>query len=85
MNNLLDIKLSFAHEPKRGGGSPRNLNKTRITKSKTLEGLIDDLKRIKVFYQKENRYVKQILLDVYYNDLISKSGRIQELLRISGD
>lgn len=85
MNNLLDIKLSFAHESKRGGGSPRNLNKTRITKSKTLEGLIDDLKRIKVFYQKENRYVKQILLDVYYNDLISKSGRIQELLRISGD
>lgn len=85
MNNLLNIKLNFEHEPKRGGGAPRNLNKTRSTKSATISSLINDLKRIKAFYSNEEKYVNHILIDAYYNDIIAKSGRIQELFKINGD
>lgn len=85
MNNLLDLRLKFEHERKSGGGGVRNLNKTRSTKAELLASLIDDLKRVRAFYGKGDKYVKDILIDVYYNDIIAKSGRIQELLRSTGD
>lgn len=85
MNNLLDLRIRFEHERKSGGGGARNLNKTRFTKSELLASLIDDLKRIRSFYDNNDKYVKDILIDVYYNDIISKSGRVQEVLRIKGD
>lgn len=84
MNNLLKVKLTFNHEPNRAGGGARNLNKTRETTSTTIESLISDLNRIKAFYNK-NPYIKEILIDAYYNDIIAKSGRIQGLLKIIGD
>lgn len=31
MNNLLNIKLTFNHEPNRASGGARNLNKARET------------------------------------------------------
>lgn len=85
MNNLLGIKLRFEHESKRGGGASRNLNKTRTTKSELISDLINDLQRIKAFYSKKDKYIDNILIDVYYNDIIAKSGRIQELFKVRDD
>lgn len=85
MNNLLDIKLKLNHEnhPKNVGA--RNLNKTRSTKSSNIRELILNLKSIKKFYIDNDIYIKDILIDVYYNDIICKSGRIQEVLKIKGE
>lgn len=80
MNSLLKIKLTFNHEKNRAGRGARNLNKARTTSSDLLGKLIVDLRRVKDFYNK-NPFIKEILIDVYYNDIIAKSGRIQNLLR----
>lgn len=85
MNNLLNIKLRFEHESKNGSRGSRNLTKTRSTKSSLLERLIVDLQRIKSFYNKRDIYVDNILIDAYYNDIIAKSGRIQELFKDNND
>lgn len=84
MNSLLKVKLSFSHENNRSGGGARNLNKTRTTSSSLISDLINDLKRVKEFYNK-NKFIKEILVDAYYNDIIAKSGRIRSLLKSTGD
>ena len=85
MNNLLRVKFNFNHEPNNQSGGARNLNKTRTTTSVLVESLIADLNRIKDFYSTNERKTKDFLIDVYYNDIISKTGRISEILRINGD
>lgn len=82
MNNLLNVKLSFNHEPNRSGGGARNLNKSRTTKLETISNLIEDLRRVKDFFNK-NKFIENVLIDAYYNDIIAKSGRIQELFKTS--
>ena len=82
MNNLLNVKLSFNHEPNRSGGGARNLNKSRTTKLETISNLIEDLRRVKDFFNK-NKFIENVLIDAYYNDIIAKSGRIQELFKKS--
>lgn len=84
MNSLLKVKLPFNHEKNRAAGGARNLNKSRSTSSKLIINLITDLKRIKSFYNK-NKFIKEILIDVYYNDIIAKSGRIQNLFKKTKD
>ncbi len=84
MNNLLKIKLAFKSEPNLSGGGARNLNKTRTTKSSSISHLIEDLLRIEAFF-KDNPFIKKILVDAYYNDIISKSGRMRSLLVNAGD
>ncbi len=85
MNNLLNVKLKFNHEKNSKKPGPRNLNKTRSTKANDLKKLVLDLKRVKEFYVSNDKYVNGILIDVYYNDIISKSGRIREVLTIKGE
>lgn len=84
MNPLLSIKMPFSSEPNFFGGGARNLNKTRSTKSSTISKLIDDLNRVVSFFQNVS-WINKILVDAYYNDIISKSGRIRGLLAVSGD
>ena len=84
MNNLLRIKLIFNNEPNRSKGGARNLNKTRTTRSSTISNLIDNLLKIKDFFE-GNKFINKILVDAYYNDIISKSGRIRSVLTKSGD
>lgn len=84
MNSLLKVKLTFEGEPNRSGGGARNLNKTRTTKSSTTSRLIEDLLRIEAFF-KGNPFLDKILVDAYYNDIISKSGRMHSLLVNTGD
>ena len=84
MNSLLRVKLPFVSFPNTSGGGARNLNKTRSTKSDLILSLINDLIRVKDFYNK-NPFIKEILIDAYYNDIIAKSGRIKSLLKITGE
>lgn len=84
MNNLLKVKLTFKSEPNRSGGGARNLNKTRSTKSSDVSNLINDLIRIESFF-KNNPFIDKILVDTYYNDIISKSGRMRSILTNTGD
>lgn len=84
MNNLLKVKLTFKSEPNRSSGGARNLNKTRTTKSSTISCLIENLLHIEAFF-KGNPFINKILVDTYYNDIISKSGRMRALLTNAGD
>ncbi len=84
MNNLLRIKLTFNNEKNHRKSGARNLNKTRATRSSTISNLIDNLLKIKDFFE-GNKFINKILVDAYYNDIISKSGRIRSVLTKSGD
>lgn len=81
MNNLLNIKLKFNYEKNINKPGPRNLNKSRKTKANDLRRLVLDLKKVKEFYSQNDKYINGVLIDVYYNDIISKSGRIKEILK----
>lgn len=85
MNNLLNIKLKLNHEKNRNKPGPRNLNKTRKTTAKDLRRFALELNKVKEFYSQNDKYISGILIDVYYNDIISKTGRIKDLLRVKGE
>ncbi len=85
MNKLLDIKMKFNSENNLSKPGPRNLNKKRKTTSISMKMLLEDLKKVKAFYSHNDKYIEGVLIDAYYNDIISKSGRMIELLRIKGD
>lgn len=85
MNNILNVKLSFNHEKKIATNGPKNLKKSKNVTSKKIDSLINDLIRIKSFFESDGILIKDILFDSYYNDIICKSGRIQKLFNSSGD
>lgn len=85
MNNLLSIKMKFNGEKNLSKPGARNLNKTRKTTSKSMKILLSDLLIVKKFYSNNDKYIKNVLIDVCYNDIIAKSGRMSELLRKKGD
>ena len=85
MNNLLTIKMKFNGEKNLSKPGARNLNKSRKTESNIMKKLVEDLQNVLKYFDLNNKYIKDILIDVYYNDIISKSGRMNELLKISGD
>lgn len=85
MNNLLSIKMKFNSEKNLSKPGARNLNKTRKTTSDSMKVLLSDLLKVKEFYSNNDKYIKNVLIDVCYNDIIAKSGRMSELLRIKGD
>ncbi len=81
MNHLLNINLPFNHEKSTIKPGPRNLTKNRKVNSLKLKSLLFDLSMVKQFYSNNDKYISQILIDVCYNDIISKSGRIIELFK----
>lgn len=83
MNNILNIKLPFQSEKNQSKPGPRNLNKDRSITLSKIEKLILDLQKVLEFYSNENRFIKHCLVDVTYVDIISKSGRIQEIFKTS--
>lgn len=85
MNNLLNIKLKFNKEKNTKKPGPRNLNRTRKTTSNDLKKLIIDLKKVKQFYVLNDKFVSGVLIDIYYNDIIAKTGRVKEVLKMKGD
>ena len=85
MNDLLNIKMPFNHEKNTQKPGPRNLKKNNKTTSAHIFKLIDDLENIISFYENNQRYVDNLLVDIVYNDIISKSGRIKEIFKEKGD
>lgn len=77
--------MKFASEKNISKPGARNLNKTRTTTSESMKVLLDDLMKVKKYYSSTKKYIQNVLIDVCYNDIIAKSGRMSELLRIKGD
>lgn len=86
MNNILSVKLPFQSEKNPNKPGPRNLNKTRTVSSDALQQLILELEGILDFYSDKGGLIKDCLVDVAYVDVISKSGRMQEIFKsVGGD
>lgn len=86
MNNILSVKLPFQSEKNPNKPGPRNLNKTRTVSSDALGQLILELEGILDFYSDKGSLINDCLVDVTYVDVISKSGRMQEVFKgSSGD
>lgn len=84
MNPLLQVKLRFNHEHNSQQPGPRNLRIKAETTLEKIASLINNLRAVLLFYRSEPRIIKNILIDVNYNDIIAKSNRIRELLKPVG-
>ncbi|MBR0092309.1 MAG: S8 family serine peptidase, partial [Lachnospiraceae bacterium] len=84
MNNLLEVKLRFNRESRKGIGGAKNLSKKHTVSTEQVEGLIEDLKSVIRYYETGTRFVEGFFVDVYYNDIVPKSNRIVELLKPTG-
>ena len=84
MNNLLEVKVRFNREGRKGGKIRTNLRTHDETTSSKIESLIENLKGIMRYFKNSPKLVDGYLIDVHYNDLIAKSKRIRELLKPSG-
>lgn len=81
MNPILQVKLHFAHERNTQRPSSRNLRSTAETSVEKISALIEDLRVVLRYYKSTPKILKDILIDVNYNDIIAKSNRIQRLLK----
>ena len=52
-----------------------------MTRKEKIDYLIEDLYSVLRYYQDSPQIIKNILIDVNYNDIIAKSRRIKELLK----
>lgn len=85
MNNLLGVKLTFNHEPYYAKPGPKNLKKANKVTVEHIEKLVQNLVAVKKYYESQPHIIEDVLIDVCYNDIIAKSGRIQEILKQKGD
>ena len=84
MNSLLQVKLNFTNEPNKQRVGGKKLRANANVTSEKINNLIADLKSVLRYYKNTEKLVKNILIDVNYNDIIAKSNRIQEVLKPSG-
>ena len=84
MNNLLEVKLKYTREDRKGRRGGRNLRINNSTSAEKIDSLIDNLRSIIAYYRDESQIMKGYLIDVHYNDIIAKSNRIERLLKPSG-
>ena len=80
MNPTLQLKGKFENKPNPNKPGARNIPKGRRIDSKHLSELIEQLKSIAAYWQKD-RTIGGILLSVYYIDVIAKSNRISSLFK----
>lgn len=83
MNNILNIKIPFRKETNPQSKVLKNLRKDAETNVSKIDSLIEDLNAVLRYYQDTPKIIKNILIDVNYNDIIAKSRRINELLKPS--
>ena len=81
MNNILNVKMPFRQETNPQSVVRKNLRKNAETSIEKIDSLIEDLKAVLRYYQDTPKIIKNILIDVNYNDIIAKSRRINELLK----
>ena len=84
MNPILQVKLRFANEANTNRPGARNLRKKAETTTEKIDKLCEDLHSLLRFYNSSPRFVKNILVDVNYNDIIAKSNRIRALIKPEG-
>lgn len=84
MNPILQVKLRFANENNTQRAMGRSLRANAETTTEKIDVLSESLRTVLRFYRNSPRYMKKILIDVKYNDIIAKSNRMQEILKPSG-
>ena len=84
MNPLLQVKLRFANERNTQQVVAKNLRANASTSADKVATLIESLRAVKRFYTDSPKVIKNLLIDVNYNDIIAKSNRIQALLKPTG-
>lgn len=84
MNPLLQVKLRFANERNTQQVVAKNLRANASTSADKVAMLIESLRAVKRFYTDSPKVIKNLLIDVNYNDIIAKSNRIQALLKPTG-
>lgn len=84
MNPLLQVKLRFTNEPNTQQVGAKNLRANASTSEDKVIALIESLRAVKRFYTDTPKVIRNMLIDVIYNDIIAKSNRIQALLKPIG-
>ncbi len=84
MNPILHVKLRFINEKNKSKSSGKKLRSTAETTVEKIDFLINNLEKILEFYSTTENYIKGILIDANYNDIIAKSRRISSLLKPKG-
>ena len=84
MNPLLQVKLRFTNEPNTQQVGAKNLRANASTSEDKVIALIESLRAVKRFYTDTPKVIRNMLIDVNYNDIIAKSNRIQALLKPIG-
>lgn len=83
MNPLLQIKLVFTGEKNNHKPGARNLRAKAETSTEKIDELIYSLRAVLRFYKDNPRVTNDVMIDVWYNDIIAKSNRVRELLKPS--
>lgn len=81
MNPLLQVKLRFTGEKNNQKPGARNLRAKAETSIEKIDELIDSLRAVLRFYKDHPRITNDVMIDVWYNDIIAKSDRVRELLK----
>ena len=71
--------MPFRNESNPAGVVRINLRKNSKTTVEKIDYLIEDLYSVLRYYQDSPQIIKNILIDVNYNDIIAKSRRIKEV------
>ena len=83
MNPLLQVKLRFTGEKNNQKPGARNLRAKAETSTEKIDELIDSLRAVLRFYKDHPCITNDVMIDVWYNDIIAKSNRVRELLKPS--
>ena len=83
MNPLPQVKLRFTGEKNTQKPGARNLRAKAETSTEKIDELIDSLRAVLRFYKDNSRITNNVMIDVWYNDIIAKSNRVRELLKPS--
>ena len=84
MNSILQVKLTFQKESNPARVTGKKLRKSADVSTAKIESLIEGLKVIQRFYRDTPKLMKDILIDVHYNDIVAKSKRIEDILKPVG-
>ncbi len=82
MNNVLELKgKHFGQDSRPASKRGPVMNSKVVVTSQHLKKMISKLNQIDVFWAKEKRPFKGILVSVYYNKIVAKSNRISGLFK----
>lgn len=82
MNEILQLKGKFEQKKLGNTPGPLNIPKNKYVSIEHLENLKDNLKKIKIFWDKEKLKIKP-LVSAYYISVVAKSNRIKGILESS--